>query len=81
MRYIKEKASNININEALDLKKYWEKIPALALDEKDQEDKEESVSTNEHKPDPFKILLTLDDRDASLVLKENMLNDTVIQFF
>ena len=81
LRYIKEKASNININEALDLQKYWEKIPALVSDEKDQEDKEESVSSNEHKPDPFKNLLTLDDRDVSLVLKGNMLNDTVTQFF
>ena len=51
------------------------------LDEKDQEDKEESVSSNEHKPDAFKNVLTLDYRDVSLILKENMLNDTVIQFF
>ena len=80
-RYIKEKASNININEALDLKKYWEEIPELVLDEEDQEDKEESASSNEHKPDPFKNVLTLDDRDVSLILKGNMLNDTVIQFF
>ena len=53
----------------------------MVLDEKDQEDKEESVSSNEHKPDAFKNVLTLDDRDVSLILKENMLNDTVIQFF
>ena len=51
------------------------------LDEKDQEDKEESVSSNEHKPDAFKNVLTLADRDVSLILKGNMLNDTVIQFF
>ena len=51
------------------------------LDEKDREDKEESVPSNEHKPDAFKNVLTLDDRDVSLILKENMLNDTVIQFF
>ena len=51
------------------------------LDEKDQEDKEESVSSNEHKPDAFKNVLTLDYRDVSWILKENMLNDTVIQFF
>ena len=68
-RYIKEKASNININEALDLKKYWEEIPELILDEKDQEDKEESVPFNEHKTDAFKNVLTLDDRDISLILK------------
>ena len=80
-RYIKEKVTNININEALDLKKYWEEIPELVLDEKNQEDKEESVSSNEHKSDAFKNDLTLDDRDVSLLLKGNMLNDTVIQFF
>ena len=77
-RYIKEKATNININEALDLKKYWEEIPELVLDEKNQEDKEESVSSNEHKSDAFKNDLTLADRDVSLLLKGNMLNDTVI---
>ena len=70
--------TNININEALDLKKYWEEIPELVLDEKNQEDKEESVSSNEHKSDAFKNDLTLDDRDVSLLLKGNMLNDTVI---
>ena len=75
-RYIKEKPSNININEALDLKKYWEKIPELVLDEKDQEDKEESVSSNMHKLDAIKNVLTLDDRDVSLIFKGNMLNDT-----
>ena len=83
-RYIKEKVSNININEALDLKKYWEEIPELVLDEKDEDDKEESVSSNEHKPDAFKNVLTLDNRGASFILKVNMLNDTiffVIQFF
>ena len=80
-RYIKEKASNININEALDFKKYWEEIPEVVLDEKHQEDKEESVSANEHKPDAFKNVLTLNDRDVHLILKGNMLNDTVIQFF
>ena len=41
-RCIKEKASNININEALDLKRYWEEIPELVLDEEDQEDKEKA---------------------------------------
>ena len=46
------------------------------LDEKDQEDKEESVSSNEHKLDAFKNVLTLDDRDVSLIFKGNMLNDT-----
>ena len=51
------------------------------LDEKDQEEKEESISSNYHKPDAFKNVLTLDDRDVSLISKENMLNDTVIQFF
>ena len=70
--------TNININEALDLKKYWEEIPELVLDEKNQEDKEESVSSNEHKSDAFKNDLTLDDRDVSFLLKGNMLNDTVI---
>ena len=80
-RYIKEKALNFNINEALDLKKYWEEIPELVLNEEDQEDKEESASSNEHKPDGFKNVLTLDDRDLSLISKGNMLNDTVIQFF
>ena len=39
------------------------------LDEKDQEHKEESVSSKEHKPDAFKNVLTLDNRDASLILK------------
>ena len=68
-RYIKEKAWNININEALDSKKYWEEIPELMLDEKDQEDKEESVPSNEHKPDAFKNVWTLDDRNISLILK------------
>ena len=53
-RYNKDKASNISINEPVDLKKYREEIPELVLDEKDQEDKEESVSSNEHKPDAFK---------------------------
>ena len=53
----------------------------MVLDEKDQEDKEEGVSSNKHKPDAVKIVLTLDDRDVSLILKGNMLNDTVIQFF
>ena len=48
------------------------------LDEKNQEDKEESVSSNEHKSDAFKNDLTLADRDVSLLLKGNMLNDTVI---
>ena len=80
-RYIKEKASNISINEALDLKKYWQEIPELVLDEKDQEDKEESVSSNEHKPNAFKNVLTLDDRGVSFILKGNMVNDTVMQFF
>ena len=47
-RYIKEKASNINVNKALDLKKYWEEIAELVLDEEDQEDKEDSVSSNKH---------------------------------
>ena len=47
-RYIKEKVPNVNINEAPDLKKYWEEIPELVLSEEDQEDKEESVSSNEH---------------------------------
>ena len=70
--------TNININEALDLKKYWEEIPELVLDEKNQEDKEESVPSNEHKSDAFKNDLTLADRDVSLLLKGNMLNDTVI---
>ena len=51
------------------------------LDEEDQKDKEKNVSSNEHKPDAFKNVLTLDDRDVSLILKGNMLNDTVIQFF
>ena len=41
-RYIKEKASNVNINVVLDLKKYWEEIPELVLDEKNQEHKEET---------------------------------------
>ena len=49
--YIKEKASNIDMIEALDFKKYWEEIPELVLNEKDQGDKAESVSSNEHKPD------------------------------
>ena len=80
-RYIKEKASNISINKALDLKKYWQEIPELVLDEKDQEDKEESVSSNEHKPNAFKNVLTLDDRGVSFILKGNMVNDTVMQFF
>ena len=39
------------------------------LDEKDQEHKEESVSSKERKPDAFKNVLTLDNRDASLILK------------
>ena len=47
----------------------------------DEKDKEESVSSNEHKPDAFKNVLTLNDRDVHLILKGNMLNDTVIQFF
>ena len=51
------------------------------LDEKDQEDEEESVSSNKHKPEAFKNVLTLDDKDVSLILKENMLKDTVMQFF
>ena len=80
-RYIKEKASNININKALDLKKYWEEIAELVLDEEDQEDKEDSVSSNKHQLDAFKNVSTLDDREVSLILKGNMLNDTVIQFF
>ena len=73
--------TNININEALDLKKYWEEIPELVLDEKDQEDKEESVSSNKKKQKAFKNVWTLDDTDVSLILKGNMLKDTVIQFF
>ena len=68
-RYIKEKASNISINETLDLKKDWQEILEFMLDEKDQEHKEESVSSKEHKPDAFKNVLTLDNRDASLILK------------
>ena len=80
-RYIKEKTLNININEALDLKKWWEEIPELVLDEEHQEDQEESVSSNEHKQNVFKNILALDDRDVSLILKGNMLDDTVIQFF
>ena len=43
-RYIKEKVSSININEALDLTK-WEEIPELVLDEEDQENQEESISS------------------------------------
>ena len=50
------------------------------LDEEDQKDKEKNVSSNKHKPDAFKNVLTLDDGDVSLILKGNMLNDTVIQF-
>ena len=33
---------NININEALDLKK-WEEIPKLVLDGEDREDQEENI--------------------------------------
>ena len=51
------------------------------LDKEDQGDKEGSISFNEHKPDAFENVLTLDDRDISLILKGNMLNNTVIQFF
>ena len=58
-RYIKEKTSNININKALDLKKYWQEIPELALDEEHQKDNKESVSSNKHKQDAFKNVLTL----------------------
>ena len=61
-------------------KRYSEEIPELVLDNEDQGDKEESVSFNKHKPDAFENVLTLDDRDISLILKGNMLNNTVIQF-
>ena len=67
--YIKEKASDININEALDLKKYLEEIQELVLDEENQEDQEESISSNEHIHYAFKNVLVLDDRDVSLTLK------------
>ena len=56
-------------------------IAELVLDEEDQENQEESVSSNEHKQDAFKNVFALDDIDVSLILKRNMLNDTVTQFF
>ena len=80
-RCTKEKASDINVNKALDSKKCWEEILELVLDEEDQEDQEESVSSNEHRQDAFKNVLASDDTDASLILKRNMLNHTVMQFF
>ena len=55
-RYIKEKVSNSNINEALDLRRYCEEMPEMVLDEEDQEDQEESVSSNDHSQDVFKCL-------------------------
>ena len=80
-RCTKEKASDIKVNKALDSKKCWEEILELVLDEEDQEDQEESVSSNEHRQDAFKNVLASDDTDASLILKRNMLNHTVMQFF
>ena len=71
---------NININEALDLKK-WEEIPKLVLDGEDQEGQEENISFKEHIQDTFQNVLALDDGDVSLILKGNMLIYTVIQFF
>ena len=71
---------NININEALDLKK-WEEIPKLVLDGEDQEDQEENISFKEHIQDTSQNVLALDDGDVSLILKGNMLIYTVIQFF